>query len=45
MRLLLLAAAGGAALAVASCATMSKDQCLAGAWERSATGTALKAGR
>jgi hypothetical protein len=32
MRLLLLAAAGGAALAVASCATMSKDQCLAGAW-------------
>ncbi|MDO9077358.1 MAG: DUF2799 domain-containing protein [Brevundimonas sp.] len=32
MRLLLLAAAAGAALAVASCATMSKDQCLAGAW-------------
>jgi len=32
MRLLLLAAAGGAALAVASCATMSEDQCLAGAW-------------
>ena len=32
MRLLLLAAAGGAALALASCATMSKDQCLAGAW-------------
>lgn len=32
MRLLLLAAAGGAALAIASCATMTKDQCLAGAW-------------
>jgi len=32
MRFLLLAAAAGAALAVASCATMSKDQCLAGAW-------------
>lgn len=32
MRILLLAAAGGAALGLASCATMSKDQCLAGAW-------------
>lgn len=32
MRLLLLAAAGGATLALVSCATMSKDQCLAGAW-------------
>lgn len=32
MRILLLAAAGGAALAIASCATMTKDQCLAGAW-------------
>ena len=32
MRLLLLAAAGGATLALMSCATMSKDQCLAGAW-------------
>lgn len=32
MRLLLLAAAGGAALALVSCATMTKDQCLAGAW-------------
>lgn len=32
MRLLLLAAAGGAALALASCVTMTKDQCLAGAW-------------
>ena len=32
MRLLLLAAAGGAALAIASCATMTKDQCMAGAW-------------
>lgn len=32
MRLLLLAAAGGAILALGSCATMSKDQCLAGAW-------------
>ena len=32
MRLLLLAAAGSAALAIASCATMTKDQCLAGAW-------------
>lgn len=32
MRLLLLAAAGGAMLAIASCATMTKDQCLAGAW-------------
>lgn len=32
MRQLLLAAAGGAALALASCATMTKDQCLAGAW-------------
>lgn len=32
MRLLLLAAAGGAALALVSCATMTRDQCLAGAW-------------
>lgn len=32
MRLLLLAAAGGAILALGSCATMTKDQCLAGAW-------------
>jgi hypothetical protein len=32
MRLLLVAAAGGAALALVSCATMTKDQCLAGAW-------------
>ena len=32
MRLLLLAAAGGATLALVSCATMSKEQCLAGAW-------------
>lgn len=32
MRLLLLAAAGGATLALVSCATMTKDQCLAGAW-------------
>lgn len=32
MRLLLLAAAGGATLALVSCATMSEDQCLAGAW-------------
>ena len=32
MRLLLLAAAGGAALALASCVTMTKEQCLAGVW-------------
>lgn len=32
MRLFLVAAAGGAALALGSCATMTKDQCLAGAW-------------
>lgn len=32
MRVILLAAAGGAALALGSCATMTKDQCLAGAW-------------
>lgn len=32
MRLLLLAAAGGATLALASCATMTKGECLAGAW-------------
>lgn len=32
MRFLMLAAAGGATLALMSCATMSKDQCLAGAW-------------
>ena len=32
MKLLLLAAAGGVTLALVSCATISKDQCLAGAW-------------
>jgi hypothetical protein len=32
MRLLLLAAAGGATLALVSCATLSREQCLAGAW-------------
>lgn len=32
MRVFLFAAAGGAALALGSCATITKDQCLAGAW-------------
>lgn len=32
MRILLIAVAGGAALALGSCATMSEEQCLAGDW-------------